>query len=156
MKRQIMLPAPIGYLYISLNGGSVTRIAMSRDNSVGISDDLTVAERVVKEQIEEYFKGKRKQFYFPYMVECGTPFQQQVWRELCKIPYGTTATYGNIAMRIGKRGASRAVGAACNRNPLLLLVPCHRVIGNGGRLVGFACGVDVKSFLLDMEHTELF
>ena len=82
MKRQIMLPAPIGYLYISLNGGSVTRIAMSRDDSVGISDDLTVAERVVKVQIEEYFKGKRKQFDFQYMIECGTPFQQQVWREL--------------------------------------------------------------------------
>lgn len=153
MKRQIMLPAPIGSLYISLSGSYVTRIAMSKDETVGISDDLTVVECVVKEQIEEYFNGKRKQFDFPYMVECGTPFQQKVWCELCKIPYGTTATYGDIAMRIGKRGASRAVGAACNRNPLLLLIPCHRVIGKGARLVGFACGVDVKSLLLEMEHS---
>ena len=125
---------------------------MSSDDSIGVSDDLTAAERTVTEQIEDYFNGKRRQFDFLYEIKDGTPFQQQVWRALCGIPYGATATYGDIAMRIGKRGAARAVGAACNRNPLLLLVPCHRVIGKGGGLVGFACGMDVKGFLLRMEH----
>lgn len=81
----------------------------------------------------------------------GTDFQQKVWNELKKIPYGTTCTYGEIAVRIGNPKASRAVGNACNKNPIPILIPCHRVVGSKGDLVGFASGLDVKKHLLDLE-----
>ena len=151
MERQFTVTTPIGPLYITVFGGCVTRIAMSVNESVELADTLLDAEAYIKRQIEEYFYNGRTAFDFPFEIRCGTPFQQRVWRELCRIPFGTTGTYGDIAQRIGKRGAARAVGAACNRNPLLLVVPCHRVVGKGGGLVGFACGVKVKSRLLEIE-----
>lgn len=81
----------------------------------------------------------------------GTPFQQRVWRALLQIPYGTTRTYGEIASAIGNSRASRAVGMACNKNPLLLIVPCHRIVGANGTLTGFAYGTDAKRYLLELE-----
>ena len=85
----------------------------------------------------------------------GTPFQQRVWQALQQIPYGATRTYGAIATAIGNPRASRAVGMACNKNPLLLIVPCHRVVGANGKLVGFAYGTEAKRWLLELERIPL-
>lgn len=150
MLRQIKAHTPLGYMYITTNSNYVVRIAMSPDGSIVTSDAESMLERTVVNEIEEYFKGKRQQFSFPIYLGGGTSFQQQVWRELQRIGYGCTATYGDIAERIGNKRASRAVGMACNRNPLLLAVPCHRVVG-AKALGGFACGTYIKESLLELE-----
>ena len=98
----------------------------------------------------EYLNGTRHQMDFAIRME-GTPFQLYVWQALQQIPYGSTRSYGELSALLGKPGASRAVGMACNKNPLLLIVPCHRVIGANGRLTGFACGLDIKRYLLMLE-----
>lgn len=104
-------------------------------------------------QIWEYFAGKRKAFSIRLDLR-GTEFQKKVWKALSAIPYGRTETYGSIARRIGRPGASRAVGAACGANPAAIVVPCHRVIGSGGRLTGFAGGIAMKKKLLEMEKRD--
>jgi methylated-DNA-[protein]-cysteine S-methyltransferase len=101
-------------------------------------------------RIEEYFSGGRKTFDVPLSIE-GTDFQIAVWRELMNVSYGMTISYGALAARLGNPGKARAVGGAVGRNPVGILVPCHRVIGTGGQLTGFGGGVDVKAALLDLE-----
>lgn len=112
---------------------------------------LTEARR----QLREYFSGKRRRFELPLRLS-GTEFQRDVLRALQKIPYGETVSYGDIALRIGRPRAVRAVGAANGRNPLPIVIPCHRVIGKGGDLTGFGGGLDVKEALLrlEAEHTQ--
>ena len=102
------------------------------------------------EQLAEYFSGERVDFDLP-LDAAGTPFQRRVWQALTEIPYGGTSTYGEIARRLGRPRAARAVGGANNRNPLPVVVPCHRVIGAGGSLTGYAGGLRIKRFLLDLE-----
>ena len=99
-----------------------------------------------RKQLDEYFAGNRKQFDIPIKLE-GTDFQIKVWKELLKIPYGETCSYLDIAKRIGNPKASRAVGMANNKNKIIIIVPCHRVIGSNKKLVGYACGLDVKEKL---------
>ncbi len=106
---------------------------------------------VVREQLAEYFAGQRQQFDVPLKL-AGTPFQQHVWQELVRIPFGTTITYAQLAQRVGKPTASRAVGHANGRNPISIIVPCHRVIGTDGKLTGYAGGVDKKQWLLAWER----
>jgi methylated-DNA-[protein]-cysteine S-methyltransferase len=106
----------------------------------------------VREQLAAYFAGERQQFDVPIKL-AGTPFQQHVWRELVRIPFGTTITYGQLAQRVGKPSASRAVGHANGRNPVSIIVPCHRVIGANGTLTGYAGGVDKKQWLLAWERS---
>jgi len=101
-------------------------------------------------QLDKYFTGELRHFDLP-LNPAGTAFQKLVWDALQKIPYGQTATYGQIAAKIGKPKAARAVGGANNKNPLLVIVPCHRVIGANGGLVGFACGMERKTALLKLE-----
>jgi len=101
-------------------------------------------------QLTEYFVGARQQFDLP-LAPAGTPFQQQVWQTLATIPYGQTISYAELARRIERPGASRAVGAANGRNPLPIVLPCHRVIGASGALTGFGGGLPVKRYLLDLE-----
>ncbi|MCH5265858.1 MAG: methylated-DNA--[protein]-cysteine S-methyltransferase [Lachnospiraceae bacterium] len=103
------------------------------------------------QELEEYFAGKRKVFSVPLSVH-GTEFQERVWKELQKIPYGTTCSYGQLAAAIGKPKACRAVGMANNRNPLPIFIPCHRVIGSNGKLVGYGGGLDIKEKLLKLEQ----
>ena len=110
-----------------------------------------ILEQAARE-IGEYFEGKRRAFAVP-TAAAGTPFQQAVWNALKEIPYGETRTYGEIARRIGHPRASRAVGQANNRNPLPIVVPCHRVIGASGALTGYAGGLAVKVRLLELERT---
>ena len=101
-------------------------------------------------QLREYFAGTRAEFDLPVAPE-GTEFQQRVWRSLCDIPYGETISYGELARRVGNPQASRAVGAANGRNPIPIVIPCHRVIGSSGKLTGFGGGLPVKETLLALE-----
>ena len=108
----------------------------------------------VKQQLEQYFAGQRQQFNLPLDFQ-GTDFQQRVWRALLTIPYGETRSYKDIALQIGNEKAVRAVGAANGRNPISIIAPCHRVIGSGGALVGFAGGLDKKQILLSLEQGQI-
>lgn len=111
-----------------------------------------VADQAAR-QLQEYFSGNRKKFDLPISAK-GTEFQQQVWQTLLQIPYGETRTYGQIAAMVGKPKATRAVGMACNRNPIWFVIPCHRVVGSNGHLTGYAGGLDVKRTLLSLERPQ--
>ena len=104
-----------------------------------------------KKELEEYFAGKRKEFDLPLEQE-GTEFQKKVWEALERIPYGETRTYKDVAKMVGNEKASRAVGMANNKNNIPIIIPCHRVIGSNGKLVGYALGLDMKKYLLDLER----
>ncbi|WP_445679925.1 methylated-DNA--[protein]-cysteine S-methyltransferase [Radicibacter daui] len=114
----------------------------------GRRDDGAIAH--VKTEVDEYFAGARKDFTLPLAAD-GTPFQKQVWAELCRIPFGETISYLTLATRVGDPGAARAVGHANGRNPIGLIVPCHRVIGANGTLTGYAGGLPLKQALLEFE-----
>jgi methylated-DNA-[protein]-cysteine S-methyltransferase len=103
-----------------------------------------------EKQIREYLEGKRKKLDFPYEM-IGTEFQKEVWKEMSRIPYGEIRSYGELADETGKPRAARAVGNACNRNPLPIIIPCHRVVGADGSLVGFGGGIELKDKLLKLE-----
>ena len=107
--------------------------------------------REVLSQLEEYFAGNRQAFDLP-LAPRGTAFQEKVWEELCRIPYGATASYGEIALRIGNPKACRAVGMANSKNPIPIIIPCHRIIGKDGSLTGFGGGLPIKKQLLDLER----
>lgn len=104
------------------------------------------------EEVTEYLEGKRQSFDLPYKLK-GTSFQLRVWEQIAKIPYGSTISYGNLAKDLGNPNLARAVGGACNKNPLWLIIPCHRVIGSSGDLVGYEGGLDLKKRLLDLEQS---
>ena len=103
-------------------------------------------------QLDEYFQGKRTVFSLPFKLT-GTPFQLAVWKELQNIPYGQTTSYKEIAQKINKPKACRAVGMANNKNPLPIIIPCHRVIGSNGKLIGYAGGLKLKNYLLELEKS---
>jgi methylated-DNA-[protein]-cysteine S-methyltransferase len=107
--------------------------------------------RAASDELSEYFDGRRQRFTVPVRPE-GTPFQRRVWDELCLIPYGTTISYGELARRIGRPRAMRAVGLANGANPIAIIVPCHRVIGSNGRLTGYGGGLPTKERLLALEQ----
>lgn len=113
--------------------------------------DVILNDAIV--QLNEYFSGERKVFELPLAAK-GTPFQQQVWHALTKIPFGETWSYQQIANEIGNPKAVRAVGLANGKNPISVVVPCHRVIGKNGKLTGYAGGVERKAKLLELERTE--
>jgi len=126
-----------------------TRVA-SVDGHELVEGTTPLLDEAVR-QLDEYFAGTRRDFDLP-LDPAGTPFQQSAWMVLRTIPYGKTMSYGEQARRLGDPNKARAVGAANGKNPLSIVVPCHRVIGSGGQLTGFAAGLDVKSWLLDHEH----
>ena len=140
---------PIGAVRLTEEDGSIIRIELT--DAAAPSSAPTPLLREAEHQITAFLRGDRRQLDFPIRM-VGTPFQQRVWRALQQIPYGTTRTYGEIASAVGNPRASRAVGMACNKNPLLLIVPCHRVVGVNGKLVGFAYGTDTKRQLLLLER----
>lgn len=141
----------VGRIGISARGEYITGVFFSgkvlRD---GQREEETPLIRQAAGQIREYLSGERKEFNLPVALR-GTDFQVEVWKALTEIPYGQTRTYGQIAARIGRPKACRAVGLANNRNPVSIIVPCHRVIGSGGKLVGYGGGLAVKEYLLDLE-----
>jgi methylated-DNA-[protein]-cysteine S-methyltransferase len=123
------------------------------DESYEILNEVAIIKQCIKE-IEEYFEGKRKSFDVNIIME-GTDFQKKVWKELMNIPYGETCSYKDIAVRIGSPKASRAVGGANNKNKIPIIIPCHRVVGAKGSLVGYAGGINKKIILLDNERNGL-
>ncbi len=150
---------PIGVLRLVGGEDSIERIDLPEDALEPpdpawrrSGDRLPTALAEAKRQLAEYFAGERREFDLP-LGPRGTEFQQRVWAELCRIPFGQTISYGELAARIGQPKASQAVGQANRRNPLPIVVPCHRVIGSSGQLVGYTGGgLPVKQALLDLER----
>ena len=149
------IDSPVGPLLLAADGAGLRlvefhspRHPMSRlqDWSEGSNEVLDLA----RHQLDEYFDGKRRDFELP-LAPRGTAFQEQVWHTLATIPYGETISYAQLAQRVGKPTAMRAVGAANGRNPLPIVLPCHRVIGADGSLTGFGGGLPTKQFLLQLE-----
>lgn len=139
-------------LRIKTNGDTVFSISAVIEDDYIESESNSDIIRVIKRQLQEYFYGTRKKFDIKFDTSQGTDFQRRVWQALRDIPYGETRTYGEIAKIVGSPKGARAVGMACNKNPLLIITPCHRVIGSTGSLTGFACGIDIKKLLLDIEN----
>lgn len=127
-------------------------LSVNHVNDAAAQERTNELSKAVCEQLDEYFTGKRKSFDLPLMLE-GTEFQKSVWEALCEIPYGETRSYSDIAERIGKPKACRAVGMANHNNPVAIIVPCHRVIGKNGTLTGYAGGLDTKAGLLQFEKS---
>ncbi len=152
----LVIDSPIGPLRLVAAGGALTAIEFSpfHDRTDEPSDDEPVLLRAAA-QLAQYFAGERTEFDLP-LAPRGTDFQQRVWAELRRIGYGETASYGDIAHRLGlTNAASRAVGTANGRNPIPIVVPCHRVIGADGTLTGYAGGIERKRILLDLERPAL-
>ena len=149
------LDSPIGVLLITCDGEAITGLHMEQQASKPVTDDRwqrdDVCLREARAQLKAYFDGRLKRFDLP-LTGAGTGFQQLVWNALRDIPYGETETYGQLAQRIGNRNASRAVGLANGRNPIGIIVPCHRVIGANGTLTGYAGGIERKRWLLAHEQ----
>ena len=151
------LDTPVGTLHLFADDSFLYRISFptGRINSPDAasapdeSNDHSLLCRA-KGQLEEYFHGKRTSFDLPLNPQ-GTPFQQAVWKYMERIPYSETRSYGEIAAALGNINKARAVGGAAKKNPLPIVIPCHRVIGSSGRLTGFAGGLEVKGFLLELE-----
>lgn len=148
------IDSPVGPLLLTMAHGQLTNVCMfQQKRGITISPqsicDTGPFDLVIK-QLDQYFMGDRREFDIPLRLE-GTQFQVSVWSELRKIPYGATITYGEIARRIGNPKAVRAVGLANGRNPIPIIVPCHRVIGANGTLTGFGGGIENKMLLLDLE-----
>jgi methylated-DNA-[protein]-cysteine S-methyltransferase len=152
------IDSPLGPLLVRGDGQFVTGLFLSKpDDPWQIEaswQQLDAPFGAVREQLAEYFAATRQVFDVPIRLD-GTPFQRRVWRELVGIPFGTTISYAHLAQRIGKPSASRAVGHANSRNPISIIVPCHRVIGADGKLTGYAGGIANKEWLLAWEHRGL-
>ena len=163
MERMLFIETPVGKLGITASDEAVTRIFFGREyrnrrrprNAPEACTPETGGPLLLQAAAElaEYFAGTRREFTLP-LAPAGTPFQQAVWEALRMIPYGETRTYGQLAAAVGKPKASRAVGGACHCNPIAILQPCHRVVGSTGRLTGYAYGVEMKQYLLELEKQE--
>ena len=143
--------SPVGALTILAEKKGIRAIKFGEDEEVKSTGKASEMTRRAVKELEEYFQGKRKEFTVPCVPE-GTDFQKRVWEALTRIPYGVTRTYKEIAVEAGNPKASRAVGMANNKNPVPIIIPCHRVIGSDGKLTGYAGGLGVKEFLLNLER----
>lgn len=146
---QFKFNSPIGTIYLCADEAGLTSLTTFKQSAPLIKTPEGILKQAVQE-LEEYFAGIRKSFEVPLNPN-GTEFQKSVWKELSRIPYGETICYEELAKRIKKPRAVRAVGAANGKNPLWLIVPCHRVIGKNGSLTGYAGGLSVKKKLLLLE-----
>ena len=143
------VPSPIGPLGVAADGTTVTAIRFAGPPPGPLV--RTPVLDLVAEQLAEYFAGSRTDFTLPIAPPAGSAFDRKVWAAIAAIPYGETATYGSLAAQVGEPDAARAVGVACHRNPVPIVVACHRVVGAGGKLVGFGGGLPRKRFLLELE-----
>lgn len=174
MKHKCYVRTPIGMICIEEDGKAVTDLYLDRayrkqyhagrneakieakteaDNSSMdfVDEPQTELLKRAGTELMEYFQGKRKGFTLPLSPQ-GTEFQKKVWEALRSIPYGETRSYGEIAAQVGNPRAARAVGGANNKNPIMIFIPCHRVVGADGSLTGFACGLEAKKYMLDLER----
>jgi methylated-DNA-[protein]-cysteine S-methyltransferase len=151
-----VIDSPVGELKLVASDKGLVAILWENDSPrrVRLSELVANEKHPVlvetEHQLDEYFAGKRKAFSVPFDMR-GTRFQQDVWAALLAIPFGETRSYGQLAKQLGNPRASRAVGAANGKNPVSIIVPCHRVIGSSGKLTGFAGGLDTKAHLLNLE-----
>jgi len=160
MKVFCYVESPIGRLMLTSDGTALTGLYMNlyrnKPSKLPASGDDWIQNATIDplpaaaRQLKEYFAGKRREFNLPLRME-GTEFQRRVWRELTKIPFGETRSYGQLAKHLNNPNGSRAVGLANGRNPIAIIVPCHRVIGADGSLTGFGGGLDRKEWLLTHE-----
>ena len=143
--------SPIGFILLEGNERALTGISAA-DKSAPSEKNLPSHFKKAQKQLTEYFDGKRKTFDLPLEFDAETgQFRKKVWQKMARIPFGKTLTYGELAARAGNPKAARAAGGACNKNPFLIVLPCHRVVGANGDLTGFACGLNVKKKLLALE-----
>ena len=145
--------SPVGWLTLAEEEGALVRTDFGKTAPEGQAEETPLLRQALTE-LSEYFSGKRREFTVP-LRPAGTPFQKKVWEELRRIPFGETRSYGEIAAALGNPRAGRAVGMANNKNPLPIWIPCHRVVRAGGKLVGYAGGLDVKEALLRLEGVRL-
>ncbi|WP_055585429.1 methylated-DNA--[protein]-cysteine S-methyltransferase [Peterkaempfera griseoplana] len=149
-----VVASPLGELTVTAEGGALTGVYFPRHRGMpaveGLGRRTEEGFEEVRRQLAEYFAGRRTRFELP-LAPRGEEFQQRVWRLLREIPYGRTRSYGELALELGDPSLARAVGAANGRNPLSVIVPCHRVVGGDGRLTGYAGGLERKRFLLELE-----
>lgn len=154
MQQYLDMYTAIGWLRLVAEGEAITQVQLHGQNAPQNGRTELLGHALLSEakrQLEEYFAGVRTVFTLP-LKPAGTEFQQRVWGQLQAIPYGETCTYGQIAERIGNPRASRAVGSANHNNPIAILIPCHRVVGANGSLIGYAGGLDKKAYLLQLEQ----
>lgn len=146
---------PVGRLWIAEENDAITYIEFNKDENVLVDYNFMETSLIKKasKQLKEYFNGEREIFDLPLAPQ-GTEFQKKVWQVLQNIPYGETRSYKEIATIVGNPKASRAVGMANNRNPIAIIIPCHRVIGHNGSLTGYAGGLSIKEYLLNLEKTK--
>jgi methylated-DNA-[protein]-cysteine S-methyltransferase len=151
-----MMESPVGDLQLVAEGDYLTAVLWGKEDMARVRmTDMTVQDnhpilRETEKQLQAYFRGELTDFDLPLLMH-GTAFQKNVWQALTTIPYGETRSYGYIAQHIDNPKAVRAVGVTNSKNPISIIVPCHRVIGANGTLTGYAGGLDKKSFLLDLE-----
>ena len=150
------IKTPIGIITIKEKNNKIIELQLNSNLVQPIKENEKIKETPLlieaEKQLTEYFNKTRTKFDLPLAPQ-GTDFMKRVWKELIKIPYGETRTYKQIAQKIGNEKASRAVGMANNKNPIPIIIPCHRVIGANNKLVGYALGLDKKEFLLDLEKS---
>lgn len=144
---------PVGWLLVEIENDCISHIDFQEEPLVNEEEHFLFSK--CEEQLRSYFNGELKEFGLPIRIS-GTPFQISVWEELKKIPFGTTVSYQTISKRIGNEKAVRAVGQAIGKNPIAIVIPCHRVIGKNNELTGFAGGLNRKRKLLRQENYELF
>lgn len=149
MKQILIVPSPVGPLTLTQEDQALTGLHFGEHPQQGAEGPTPLLEEAAR-QLEEYFAGQRKEFSLP-LAPKGTEFQLRVWQALLQIPYGETRSYGELAAMVGNPKACRAVGGANHRNPLSILIPCHRVVGTKGSLTGYAGGLAIKEFLLKLE-----
>ena len=152
--RYAVMNSPVGPLTVASSEKGLSSVHFGTTVPPGGIVDES-ANRPFLDQLSEYFQGRRTDFDLPLDFN-GTTFQIAVWRALLEIPYGQTRSYGDIARSIGKPGAARAVGMANHENPIAIVIPCHRVVGQNGSLTGYAGGLDLKQRLLSIERRTLF
>ena len=154
-----LLDSPVGTLLVAATDRGVCRISyFFEDAPETLARDFGLrvlrASRPVEElrrQLDEYFEHKREEFDLPLDLSAAAPFHREVLTELARVPYGETTTYGSLAAKVGRPRAARAIGLAMNRNPIPIVLPCHRVLGSSGSLTGYAGGLDKKELLLRLE-----
>lgn len=149
MEKSLSFKSLIGIIKITEDDGYIKKISLVDKFDCSNNSELLIK---TKQELEEYFSLKRTRFDIPIKFT-GSTFQLKVWKILLTVPYGRTLTYGEVANLIGNPKASRAVGMACNKNPLMIVVPCHRIIGKNKKMVGYAYGTLIKQKLLNLESS---
>ncbi|MDQ7907049.1 methylated-DNA--[protein]-cysteine S-methyltransferase [Phytohabitans sp. ZYX-F-186] len=147
--RWVVIDSPIDELSVAVDGTGVCGVHFGAVEDAGEASDSRLDTAV--DELRAYFAGELTDFTVPLSVRRGSEFERAVWHQMTLIPYGEMRTYGEIAAAVGDPGGARAVGVACNRNPIPIIVPCHRIVGAGGKLVGFGGGLPRKRFLLELE-----